>query len=97
MSSEHLSPEAVKKHVQIYIRVFAALAALTVVTVGVSYLHLPVVWAVVVALIIASIKSSLVAAFFMHLISEKRIIWWLLVLAIPLFLTLLLTPVFDRF
>ena len=95
--NDPLSPEAVRKHVHIYIRVFAALAALTVVTVGVSSLHLPLVWAILIALSIASFKSSLVAAFFMHLASEKRIIFWLLLLAIPLFLTLLLMPVFDRF
>ena len=95
--SEHLSPEVVRKHVTVYIRVFAALATLTVVTVGVSYLHLPLVWAILIALAIASFKSSLVAAFFMHLVSEKRIIFWLLLPAALFFLTLLLTPVLDRF
>lgn len=66
--------EEVKKHVRIYISVFAALAVLTVVTVGVGYLHLPMLPALIAALVIASIKAGLVAAYFMHLISEERVI-----------------------
>lgn len=86
------SPEEVKKHVKIYIGVFAALAVLTVVTVAVSYLHLPMAWAVVVALVIASFKASLVAGFFMHLFQEKPIIFWILLLTIIFFLHLLIIP-----
>ena len=48
MSDAHA--EDVRKHVKIYITVFAALAALTVVTVAVSYLRLPTLPAVVLAL-----------------------------------------------
>ena len=59
-----LSQDEVKHHVKIYIRVFAALAVLTVLTVAVSYFHLPILWAVIIALLIACFKGSLVAAFF---------------------------------
>lgn len=76
---EH-SHEAIKKHVKVYIIVFAALAVLTVVTVAVSYLHLPTPQAILLALIIASVKASLVALFFMHLISEKKVIFSILIL-----------------
>ena len=69
-----------KKHVKIYISVFAALAVLTLVTVAVSYLKLPLRQAVLTALAIAAVKGSLVAAFFMHLISEKQIIFSVLAL-----------------
>lgn len=95
--SGHLSPEAVKKHVQVYVRVFLTLAALTVLTVGVSYLHMPIFWGILVALVIASFKSSLVAAFFMHLASEKKVIFWLLWIAVPLALFLLIIPALSRF
>ncbi len=91
------SPEAVQKQGQSYIRVFAALAALTVVTVGVSYLRLPITIAIVVALSIAIVKSSLVAGFFMHLISEKKIILLILVLAFFFFIFLLTYPSLHRF
>ncbi|MBI5217144.1 MAG: cytochrome C oxidase subunit IV family protein [Ignavibacteriae bacterium] len=79
---EHSHAE-IKKHVRKYIFVFVALMALTVVTVAVSYLHLTMTTAVIVALFIASIKGALVAGYFMHLISEKKVIY--LTLAFTLF------------
>ncbi len=78
-------------------RVFSALAILTVVTVSVSYLKLPLRWAILIALAIALFKSSLVAGFFMHLVSEKKVIFWLLILAGFLFIVLLLTPSISHF
>lgn len=95
--SEHLTPEAVKKRVRIYVRVFLALAVLTVVTVALSYLHMPILWGIVVALTIATFKSSLVARFFMRLKSEKKIILWLLWIAVPLALFLLIIPTLSHF
>ena len=92
---EHTSPEAIKKHVKIYIAVFAALATLTVVTVAVSYLHLPFRKAVAVALTIASIKATLVALFFMHLISERLVIFSILAVTFFFFLHLLIFPAFS--
>lgn len=86
------TPEEIRRHVRTYISVFIALAVLTVVTVGVSYLHLPFNQAVAVALFIACIKSGLVAAFFMHLISEKKVIFVILIFALFFFLDLLIVP-----
>ncbi len=57
-----------------YYIVYAALIVLTVVTVLVSYVNLGLM-NVVVALIIASVKASLVALFFMHLKGEDRLVW----------------------
>ncbi len=88
--------DAIQRQVKIYIRVFLALAILTVVTVGVSYLHLPLVAAIVLALIVASIKATLVAGYFMHLISEKRIIWSFLILAVFFFIFLLSIPAWHH-
>ncbi len=87
------SAEDIKKHVRVYIMVFAALAVLTVVTVGISYLHLSTGWAVLFALIVATIKGSLVACYFMHLISEKQIIYWVLILCLIFFVFLMFLPV----
>ena len=75
MSDTHT--DEVKKHVKIYVNVFLALMVLTVITVAVSYLDLPIPVAIVLALIVATIKSSLVAGFFMHLIHEKKVKWWI--------------------
>ena len=45
------------------------------------------------ALIVAAIKGSLVACYFMHLISEKKVIYGVLVLTALFFFALLLLPV----
>jgi len=82
----------VRKHVRVYIVVFAALAALTVITVAVSYLDLSVRASIIVALMIASIKGSLVACYFMHLISERKLIYSVLVLTVIFFAALMFLP-----
>lgn len=87
-----LSHEEVKHHVTVYMRVFFALMALTVLTVGVSYIHLPLALGVTVALVIATFKASLVAAFFMHLKGEKLIILAVLALTVFFFAFLLVYP-----
>src|SRR5881396_1770261 len=83
----------IDKHVRIYISVFVALMILTIVTVTVSRFHLPVPVAVTVALIIAIVKGSLVACYFMHLISEKKVIYAVLALTVVFFAVLLTLPV----
>jgi cytochrome c oxidase subunit 4 len=83
----------IDRHVRIYIIVFTSLMVLTGVTVGVYYLHLPVQLAIVLALIIATVKASLVACFFMHLMSERTLIYAVLALTIVFFVGLLLIPV----
>ncbi len=86
----------VKKHVRIYITVFVALLALTLITVAVSYLDLPTAAAVAVALLIASVKGSLVACYFMHLISERKLIFLVLLFTAVFFFGLLLLPYFSE-
>jgi cytochrome c oxidase subunit 4 len=84
--------DEIKKETRGYILVFVALAALTVVTVAVSYLHLSVGPAIVLALFIATIKGSLVACFFMHLISERKLIYSVLILTVVFFIALMVLP-----
>jgi cytochrome c oxidase subunit IV len=83
----------IDRHVRIYITVFVVLMVLTMVTVAISYLHLPVAMAVTVALLVATIKGSLVACYFMHLVSEKKLIYAVLVLTVVFFVALLALPV----
>ena len=83
----------VKKSVKAYIMVFVALMALTIITVAISTLHLSVLAAIVVALLIATIKAGLVASYFMHLISERKLIYAALALTAILFLVLMVLPV----
>ena len=83
----------IDRHVKVYITVFVALMVLTIVTVAISRVHLPVPLAVTVALVVAGIKGGLVACYFMHLISEKRLIYAVLLLTASFFLALLALPV----
>jgi cytochrome c oxidase subunit 4 len=83
----------IDKHVRIYITVFVALMVLTIVTVAVSRFHLPIPIAVTVALAVAIVKGSLVACYFMHLISEKKLIYAVLAVTAFFFVALMVLPV----
>jgi cytochrome c oxidase subunit 4 len=85
-------PAEIDRHVKVYITVFVALMALTVITVAVSYVHLSTPLAVTVALFIATIKGSLVACYFMHLISEKKLIYAVLAVTAFMFVALMALP-----
>jgi cytochrome c oxidase subunit IV len=89
-------PADIDKHVRVYITVFVALMALTIITVAVSYLHLSTPMAVAVALFIATIKGALVAGYFMHLLSEKKLILAVLALTVAFFVVLLALPVLTH-
>ena len=84
--------EEIKKETRTYIMVFVALAALTIITVSVSYLDLNRGAAITLALLIAVVKGSLVAMFFMHLISEEKLIYGVLALTVVFFVALFLLP-----
>tara|TARA_B100001105_G_scaffold211505_1_gene176213 strand:- start:234 stop:584 length:351 start_codon:yes stop_codon:yes gene_type:complete len=94
--SEH-SMDDIKSHVKVYILVFAALAVLTIVTVAASYLNLSTGEAIFLALSIASIKGSLVVSYFMHLISEKALITWILIITLVCFFILMFIPTIAFF
>ena len=86
----------IQAHVRTYYKVFGALLVLTVLTVAVSYLHMPVIPAVIVALTIASFKAALVAAVFMHLRGEKQFIYWSLYLTAVFFVLLFALPMWTE-
>ena len=94
MTSDHAVD--IDRHVKVYITVFVALMVLTIVTVAVSRFHLPVPIAVTVALIVAIVKGSLVACYFMHLISERKLIYAVLALTVVFFAALLTLPVLTH-
>ncbi len=66
MSDPQHDSQHIAKHLKVYITVFVALLIGTVLTVA-------------IALIIATVKASLVAGFFMHLVSERKPIYAILV------------------
>jgi caa(3)-type oxidase subunit IV len=86
------SPEAIRKEIRKYLMVFGALGVLTVITVAIAQLHLPTHEAIALALAVAIIKGTLVAAFFMHLISERKLIFAVLAFTVFFFGMLLWGP-----
>jgi caa(3)-type oxidase subunit IV len=91
----HSDPEAIKKSVRTYFMVGAALFVFTVITVAVNQVHLAIPLAITVALIIATIKGSMVAAIFMHLSNEKKWIYGALILTLAGFIILMTVPIFT--
>ncbi len=89
MSDAHPDIDA---HVRAALVVFGALLVLTGLTVSASYLHLPMRATITVALLIATVKGSLVVSWFMHLLSERKLIYGVLCLTVVFFLTLLFMP-----
>jgi cytochrome c oxidase subunit 4 len=74
--SDH--PYDISKHIRGYLIIGGTLIVGTVLTVLASYVDLGHSWNIVLALIIATVKASLVALYFMHLISEKQMIYTVL-------------------
>ncbi|MBL4888519.1 MAG: cytochrome C oxidase subunit IV family protein [Candidatus Lindowbacteria bacterium] len=87
------SPEEINKLKQSYLKVLGALVMLTAVTVGVSYLEFGTQMAIIIALLVALVKGSLVCMVFMHLSDEKKWIYWSLLLTVVFFTGIMLIPV----
>ena len=96
MSDSHDAHD-VQKSVRRYLLVFAALMVGTLVTVLVNYLHLDSVeLTIMIALIIASVKGFLVAGYFMHLMSEKKLIYSVLAATVFFFAGMMYLIVWSR-
>jgi cytochrome c oxidase subunit 4 len=79
MSDSHNAHD-LQKHVRRYLIVFVALIIGTILTVAASWIPIESVAITVgIALLIASVKGFLVAGYFMHLISEKKMIYGILI------------------
>jgi len=90
MSDHSHDAHDVQKDVKRYLIVFGALLVGTAITVGAYYVRLPTVaLTIAVALFIASIKAFLVAGYFMHLISEKKMIYGILAATVFFFIGLM--------
>ena len=80
-----------------YRKVFIYILIGTILTVCASYMefnvHNSIAGAVFVGLTIAMIKGYLVAANFMHLNSERKLIYWILLLTVFFLALLLFIPV----
>ena len=92
----HAAHDDIRSHVKTYFMIFGALMVLTMITVAVSYLELATPLAVTVALIVATIKGSLVAMYFMHLLHERKVIYWALMLTVVFFIFLMFVPLLTN-
>ena len=88
----HSDPAEVRKTVRTYLTVGALLFLGTAITVAVNQVHLVVPLAITVALIIATIKGSMVASVFMHLSHEKKWVYGALLLTVAFFVVLMRVP-----
>src|SRR5690349_2546240 len=87
----------VRKDVKKYLLVFGALLVGTVLTVGMYYVHIPsVATTIAIALFIATIKAALVAGFFMHLISERKAIYAVLLATVFFFASMMYLIIWHR-
>jgi len=88
----HSDPEAIRKSIRSYGVVGGLLLVGTAITVAANQVHLAVPAAITVALIIATLKGSMVAAIFMHLSHEKKWIYGALLLTVVFFVVLMFLP-----
>src|SRR5947209_7931493 len=82
-----------------YIMVFTTLMVLTCLTVGVSFVPLPLVWHDVIGGVIGVCKATLVVLFFMHVMHSPRLTWIVIavsVLWVGILLVLTLSDYFTR-
>ena len=91
----HSDPAEVQKSVRSYMTVFGMLLIFTAITVAVSRFHFGIAAGIVVALIIAAMKGSMVASVFMHLSHEKPWIYGALILTVLFFIVLIFVPLFT--
>jgi len=87
----------ISKHVKIYILVFVALLVGTIVTVGLNAIHFDnKATTITIALFVALVKAFLVAGFFMHLISERKAIYSVLLATVFFFAAMMYLLVWSR-
>jgi cytochrome c oxidase subunit 4 len=90
----HASSSASSSSAVRYVLVWGALLALTALSLALSFAHLGPT-DVAVALVIAAVKTALVAVFFMHLAQERFSVAMLPALGVFLFLLLVALTVTD--
>ncbi|MFC1555876.1 cytochrome C oxidase subunit IV family protein [candidate division KSB1 bacterium] len=79
---------------RVYLGIGAALLILTVITVAVSTVDLGP-WNLAVAMVIAGIKASLVALFFMHLLYDNKLYLTIFVTSIAFLAVFIVFTMFD--
>ena len=84
-----VADQHVEKHIRQYLIVFVSLMVLTVATVLASRIRLGVTGGIILAMIIAGLKGTLVAGVFMHLFSDKKKLIYIVLIYTGIFLLVL--------
>ena len=84
-----------KHSIRGYMIIYFALLVGTVFTVWASFIDLGHHWNIVLALVIACVKAFLVIGYFMHLISEKKLIYTVLAFTAFFFAGLMFLTLFS--
>jgi len=88
----------IESHINKYRKIFILLLVFTVLTVAVSYIHFSIAAVgLFVGLAIAFTKGYLVAAHFMHLNDEKKIIYFILIMSVLFLIVLMSIPLLWDF
>ncbi|PTY03587.1 hypothetical protein DB346_06880 [Verrucomicrobia bacterium LW23] len=74
--------EHIEQHIKLYWIIFGSLFVLTIITVLVAYLPFSTWGHIICALIIATFKAGLVVAVFMHMMTEKKLIYQVMIGAV---------------
>src|ERR1044072_2457634 len=85
----------IKKHLKVYIGVFVALLVGTIITVAASRVDLGHAGNISLAMVIAVLKAFLGAGFFMHLVSEKKPIYTILIFTAFFFVGLMALTIWS--
>jgi cytochrome c oxidase subunit IV len=89
--TEHVIPP------RTYVTVLVVLLGLTALTLGVSLTPLEGVWHIIIGLVIAVSKASLVVLFFMHALYSPRLTWVVIAAALLWLLILVSLTLSDYF
>src|SRR6266481_4919312 len=96
-TSQGSHSEELSRHIKVYILVFVALLFGTFLTVTMYAIHFQsMAVTITIALFIATVKAFLVAGFFMHLISEKKAVYAILMATVFFFTSMMYLTVWAR-
>jgi heme/copper-type cytochrome/quinol oxidase subunit 4 len=89
--------ESIKKEIRGYVVIFIGIVSLSLTAVLIHYLHLPLMAMIVLTILIAAVQVFLAAGYFMHLISEKKLVLYIvLTLTAILVLAVLILPSIEH-
>ena len=91
-----MSGETVQKEAKGYLVIFFSLLFLTLISVAIHYLHLPTAASIFLILTVAACQATLSACYLMHLLSEKKLIYFVLILTAFFFVSLVGLTLFSH-